>query len=293
MPPTILKAYANTPLGQIHYRYSIPHGSIPPKPAGNNLLMLHMSATDSASFTSLMEYYTMAGYTCFAPDMPGFGGSFDPAPDPPAISWYVKLYNGIFSRMPEFEGGCHVIGHHSGGGIGTELAVLHPNFVKSLTLIGPAIMTADERAAFAETTMVAFNKPVADGSHLSKTWEYLTQTEQPGWLHPIGNEPGCASVDLIQRETLAHARAWKGRLQIYSCVWKHDGRDLLPQVKCPVLALCAEDDLLWPLFGQVKEVRPETETGVITGGNFGPDRGKDGIAKHLDVFLEKLLRTLS
>ena len=71
---------------------------------------------------TLMRKLSALGYTCYAPDMPGFGASDDPGVDPPSITWYAELYHMSLSHLPGFERGCHVLGHHSGGVIGTELA---------------------------------------------------------------------------------------------------------------------------------------------------------------------------
>ncbi|KUJ16069.1 uncharacterized protein LY89DRAFT_719714 [Mollisia scopiformis] len=77
--PLIRKAYADTTHGQIHYRYAHPPQNVAPKPTP--LLFLHKSASSSASHTSLMIIYASRGYICYAPDMPGFGGSFDQSPE--------------------------------------------------------------------------------------------------------------------------------------------------------------------------------------------------------------------
>ncbi|KAI0483346.1 Alpha/Beta hydrolase protein [Xylariaceae sp. FL0804] len=280
----IKKAYAETALGQVHYRFT-------PAPGTRRfpILFLHMSASSSACFEALMAAYAARGYQCFAPDMPGFGQSFDPATDPPGIPWYAGLYLEVFARLPAFARGCHVFGHHSGGVIGLELAAganaashshsHHPAFVvRSLCLEGPAVLDAEQRAAMG-AQMKAFNRPVRDGSHWRATWEYLQRH---------GGIPG-AEVDLLQQETLDHARAWRGRMQIYACVFgaDHDGPALLARVACPVLALCARDDVLWAHFGAVSAARPDARTGEVRGANFGPSRDPDGIAGFLTPFLEE------
>lgn len=90
--------------------------------------------------------------------------------------------------------------------------------------------------------MVPFNTPVADGSHLLKTWEYLKGT---------GDD-----LSYKQQEVLDHVRAWKGRMQIYSCVFVQDVWGLFERVDggIPVLALCARDDILWEYFRYVREI---------------------------------------
>ncbi|KXJ85924.1 Alpha/Beta hydrolase protein [Microdochium bolleyi] len=217
--PVVRKAYTDSAEGQIHYRYTAPASDSSKLP----ILCLHMSASSSAIFEQLMRTFTAQGHACYAPDMPGFGASFDPSQDPPDIRWYVDLYLNVFFKsghFPELSRGCHVLGHHSGGVIGVEFAVSHPGIVKSLAVVGPVLMDAAQREK--ARGFQAFNKPVADGSHLTRTWEYL---QSHGGITP-------SELDLLQQETLDHVRAWKGRLQIYGCVFgDHDGPSLYSQVK--------------------------------------------------------------
>jgi hypothetical protein len=160
--------------------------------------------------------------------------------------------------------------------IGIEMAVLYPSFVQTLTLCGPVLMTKEKREEHRAKGTIPFNKPSHDGSHWLKTWEYLQSH---------GGIPG-KDLETLQIETLDHARAWLGRTQIYNCVWDHDGPKLFMEVKCPILALCAEDDVLWPFYGAVKELRPDVTTGVVSGANFGPSRGTEAMARFLTPFLE-------
>ncbi|CAK7203771.1 hypothetical protein SEUCBS139899_006518 [Sporothrix eucalyptigena] len=277
MAAPIKAGYLDTPLGQVHYYYSSPVTS--PASLKPPMLLMHMSASSAKSFLTMMPMLTALGYSCYAPDMPGFGGSFDPASDPPSISWYAQLYyEAIKSQLPEFSEGCHIIGHHSGGILGMEFSSnpdQFPGFVKSLTIVGASVMTAADRAEMSKTFLEPFNKPVSSGEHLGKTWEYLK------WE---GLKPETDLV-VLQREAIDHIRAWKGRNQIYSCVWKYERMEALDAIPAdvPVAGLCAPDDVLWPYYGNFKALvtRP-IETTVIKGGNFGPDLDPEGI---LDAFL--------
>jgi hypothetical protein len=94
-----------------------------------------------------------------------------------------------------------------------------------------------------------------------------------------------------QRELLDHVRAWKGRLQIYGAVWSCDSETLFRQVQCPVLALCAKDDVLFEHLENVKKVKEgddTVETGVVGGANFSVDRDVQGVIGFWKPFLEKL-----
>jgi len=149
----------------------------------------------------------------------------------------------------------HVLGHHSGASIATELAAIHGDQVTSLTIVGPALLTTEEQIAHLKEAglneeVVPFNKPVPDGSHLLKTWNQLFTN-------------GECDPEVLNGQTLDTLRAWKGRLQIYRNVFSQPALEILGKVKCPVLGMCASDDSLFPKFGRVKEI-----VSVLTCFNF-------------------------
>jgi len=72
----------------------------------------------------------------------------------------------------------------------------------SLTIVGPALLTTEEQVAHLHEAglneeVVPFNKPVADGSHLLKTWDQLMTNG--GW-----------DLKVLNGQTLDTLRAWKG-----------------------------------------------------------------------------------
>jgi pimeloyl-ACP methyl ester carboxylesterase len=280
MPPsTIKKAYIDTTKGQIHYRYALPSQDVLKRPTP--LLFLHKSASSSASYISLMSIYSSRGYACFAPDMPGFGNSFDPSPsDITEIStqgteWFVEVFMQVFHSLDLFKPKVHIIGHHSGAVLVTEIAATYPDLVASICLVGPAVMTATERVAMKEKYFAPFNEPVKDGSHLLKTWEYL------------GNMGVGSELELWQREVLDHIRAWRGRNLIYGAVWEQDAERVYAGVKCPVMLMCARNDVLWAYFDYVKGLRSDVKTAEIGGANFGLDRDVEGIERNWTEFLDQ------
>jgi pimeloyl-ACP methyl ester carboxylesterase len=256
-------------------------------------LLLHKSASSSASYDSLMPRYAAQGFACYAPDMPGFGSSFNPSDSQIAkiwapaaqgggTGWYVDVFMQAFADMgldlSGKSGKVLVIGHHSGAVLAVELAARHPGFVGSICLIGPAVMTKDEREEWREKTKELFNRPTEDGSHLMKTWEYLKTMG-------VGEDLGT-----WQREFLDHARAWRGRGLIYNAVWDQESREVYGKVKCPVLLLCARDDVLWRYFEDVKGLKAEGVKAVEVGGaNFELDRDAEGVEREHLRFLEEMV----
>jgi pimeloyl-ACP methyl ester carboxylesterase len=76
----------------------------------------------------------------------------------------------------------HIMGHHSGPSLATEMAGTYPSSVLTLCLIGTVIMTRAKQIEMNSTANVAFNEPIQDGSHLIKTWGYLGKSGLGGDL---------------------------------------------------------------------------------------------------------------
>jgi pimeloyl-ACP methyl ester carboxylesterase len=234
----IKKAYVDTQYAQIHYRYSIPTKNTTKK--STPIIFLHKSASSSASYESLIRLYSSLGYTCYAPDMPGFSSSFDPSPSDIAeikikgTKWFISVFMEAFHLMglPRDQSRCYVMEHHSGAVLATEIAALYPDFVASICLVGSTVMNAEERAAMKEIFFKPFNEPVLDCAHLLKIWDYLSKIG-------IGGDLG-----LWQREAIDHIRAWKGRNLIYGAVWAQDAERIYMDVKCPIMLMCAADDVI-------------------------------------------------
>ncbi len=260
---SIRKAYADSSGGQIHYRYMVG--------TGTPLVLLHQTASSSAMFEKLM--YRLAGQRpLYAFDTPGFGGSFDPdhAPSMPEYAHWIA------EAIDDTEiGDFHLLGHHTGVCIGAEIAVERPQRVKSFSIIGPVPLTEAEREEF-RTHFSTPMAPDAGGNYLKQTWDYLAGLGADGEL------------ELHHREILDTARAWLGRSRAYGAVWDQDWTALYQKLDCPLLLMCAEDDVLWPYFQRAQELRQDANTATIGGANFEPDLDPDGVAAAVQAFLEKV-----
>ncbi|KAJ9142935.1 Alpha/beta-hydrolase [Pleurostoma richardsiae] len=276
---SIKKAYVDTPHGQLHYHYALPRD----RPPLDVLVFLHKSASSSKSYVKLIEHFHAEGYACYAPDMPGFGSSFDPSET--AIQeilthgtrWYIDVFMQAFNTLGIAGPGktFHVLGHHTGASLAIEMATVYPEAVKSIGMVGPSVMSAEERAKMKDRFFAPFNQPVRDGSHLLKTWEYLRNMG-------VGED-----VDLHQREAIDHIRAWKGRNQIYGAIWAQDKETFFRRASCPILAMCATDDVLYPHFENVRKLRPDITPVLIGGANFSLDRDTDRIIEAWADFIKK------
>ncbi len=260
----ILKAYANIPAGQIHYRYL--------QGPGVPIVCLHQTASSSAMWVKVME--RLAGKRRFiALDTPGFGGSFDPPQRPPTMRAYAEWLREALDAIGVAQ--FHLLGHHTGVCIGAELAAKYSERVLSLAMIGPVPLTRAEREEFRQHYSTPFS-PDVDGAYLKTTWDYLATL---GAHHDLG---------LHHRELLDTARAYMGRFMAYSNVWDQDWTALYQQLRCPLLLMCAEDDVLYPFFGRAREIRPDAKVASVKGANFEPDLDPEGVAGAVDRFLAAL-----
>lgn len=167
-----------------------------------------------------------------------FGDSYDPSYQPSGISYYVEVFVELMKQQSVSD--FHVIGHHTGASIATEMAVLYPDQVLSITLVGPALLNSEEQKLAAKEELVVFNRPVIDGSHLLKNWNYAAT--QGGW-----------DADMLHGQVLDCLRAWEGRIQAYTCVFSQPMIELLGKVTCPVLTVNDPKDMLYSYVSRVKE----------------------------------------
>ena len=108
------KAYADSSLGQIHYRIA---------GKGKPLLLVHQDPQSALQFLYVIPLIIDAGFQVIAPDMPGYGlseGSSEPSTIPEYADVLVQLLDhlGIDRAI--------VIGHHTGASMACQMAYANP-----------------------------------------------------------------------------------------------------------------------------------------------------------------------
>lgn len=264
----VRKGYADTRAGQVHYR-RVDGGGTP-------VVFLHQTASSGAMWLKVMAALGN-GRPLYALDTPGFGGSFDP-PDPaPSIADFAGWIGDALDALglPA----AHVVGHHTGACIGVELAALRPARVRSLALIGPVPLTAEERQQFSTLFGAPF-VPVASGSYLVDVWEYLRSAG------------GGVDLAVLNREVSDTLRAYPTRSKAYAAVWSHDFTARFRTLRCPLQLICAPDDVLFPYFERARTLRPDADARLLArGANFEPDIAPDEVAACLADHFAAVERT--
>lgn len=239
----ILKAYANTPDGQMHYRY-LPGSGTP-------LVMYHRSPASSVSFVPMMKL--MAGdRPLYAFDMPGFGESFLPLGTPTAgdyARWLLAANDAL--GLEKF----HIFAHHTGTHFATEMAAANPARVASLMLNGIAYLTPDERIPYAATVKAAAT-PDPEGAYMAGGFK-LIATLLPHF-----------EADLYHAEMVGMMQSHATRHKSFAAVWGQDFPATLKRVTCPILATCAENEVWRFSFDRLFEDIPNANRALLGPAKF-------------------------
>jgi pimeloyl-ACP methyl ester carboxylesterase len=219
----VLRAFARSPWGQLHYRIARPAAS----PAGIPLLCLHMSPSSGRVFAPLLGELGR-DRVAVAPDTPGFGES-DPPPAPIEIADFAAANFGLLDELG-LAGPVDVLGYHTGSLTAAEMARQRPARVRRLVLVSAPVFTARElaefRAAYAE------RPPAEDGSHLVEHWRAIRRWADAG-----------QSLDLAMVHFAEHLRggptAWWG----HRAAFNYELGPVLGELPQPILVLNPEDDL--------------------------------------------------
>lgn len=250
---SIKKSYVDVSLGQIHFAHVAG--------TGTPIVFFHQTASNWEMWEKAMGLIDLPN-PLYAFDTPGFGGSFDPEGEADMADyagWMAEALAALGIAS------CHVVGHHTGAAIATELACRRPELAASLTAFGPLTLTAEEREESAKHYGAPF-VPARSGAYLLQNWEYLR----------VGGAD--AEIDLLHREMVGMLRAWKARPQAYGAVWKQDFIAAFKALTCPIRIVCPTDDVLYPFFERARELRPDADAVVLdAGSNFSPDIAPEAV----------------
>jgi pimeloyl-ACP methyl ester carboxylesterase len=259
---TVRMGFADTSGGQVHYRHQAGDGA--------PVVFYHQTASSGRMWLKTFERLA-GGRPLYAFDTPGFGGSFDPAPDSTlTMTDYARWMREALADLGITQ--AHVVSHHTGACIAVEMVARDPALAKSLTMVGPVPLTAEERHEFSQHFGAPFT-PTTSGSYLLDNWDYLRK---------LGAD---ADAMLFHREMADQLRAWWGRVLAYKAVWTQDFAGFLRNIQCPLLLIAGKTDVLYPFLARALEMRPDAKTFALDGANFEPDLDPDTFADGLSAFL--------
>ncbi len=210
----VRRRYADTPLGQIHYRE---------RGEGRPVLLLHQTASSSVMWERVMRALP-DGLRLIAMDTPGFGESDGPGALPKdGLGYYADRVAGFLDALGVDRAA--IIGHHTGAMIGAELAAAHPDRVERLVLIGCVVIRGDDERRERLDSI--------DRWHADARGEFVTRTLIPRMhLSVTTDDP-----DHFVRELTAYLQAGSDYWWAYHAVYSYDAARRLPQISAPTLCV--------------------------------------------------------
>lgn len=204
----IRRRYVDAGRGQLHLRESgTAAGGIP-------LVCLHATAYSSRTFETLMQEIGEQRHV-IAMDTPGYGGS-DPLPGTPDIAAYADALAAALE--PAFD----ILGYHTGVAIGIEMAIRHPDQVRSLVLIGVPYFQALDFAAW--KTRLATPHRLEEGlGQFAERWDYL-----------VAKRPARLPLDRGFANFIDELRAWPDGSAAHQALFSWDMSAQLTRVTVPV-----------------------------------------------------------
>lgn len=156
---TIRRGFAETSIGQMHYRYA---GS------GRRVLLCHASPGSAKQLEPLITALA-SRYEVIAPDTPGFGDSAAlPLSSPTLADFAPAMFEFCDAvGLGQFD----VYGTHTGAGIAAEMAIAAPDRIHHLVLDGIPQFDDAERDAFLRHYAHPFY-PDLDGSYLTRAFQF-------------------------------------------------------------------------------------------------------------------------
>ena len=236
---------------------------------GKPLVLVHGLGGRAGEWHNLTPYLIYAGFRVYAPDLPGYGRSEQPADFSYSVSDQANIVTGFMDAL-----GLHQVdlgGVSMGGWIVQLVAAHHPDRVHRLILFDS----------------VGLDMVPAWDTHLftPQNADQLAQLNALLMPNPP-HVPGFIARDIIRIST---RDAWIMQRALNSMWTGHDVTDaLLPQLKMPVLLVWGDTDRIAPLaVGQkMHQLIPQSRLEVLPGcGHLAHVQCADRIGPILQDFL--------
>lgn len=215
----VSRGYAQLVGGQVHYRSA-------GRPESPPLVLLHQTPSHSAMYEALMTQLADRFYLV-APDTPGFGAS-----DRLQGECSIEAFSAC---LLEFLGvlkidRCGLFGHHTGAAIAVQMACDSPALFSAVALCGPTLLTDEQRLSLPDRAS-SFPED-SSGQHLQQMWQRIS-----------GKESGIPDA-IVQREALSAIACGDYYQASYRAVCAQDYAAQLESLRCPVLAIAGDKDVL-------------------------------------------------
>ncbi len=104
---------------------------------GQDVMLLHGLGATKSSFFDTAAALSRDGFRVHAIDFPGFGGSSRPVTGPYSARWFADTVIGVMDVLEIAS--AHLVGNSMGGRAAIEVGLRHPERVRGLALLCPAV----------------------------------------------------------------------------------------------------------------------------------------------------------
>lgn len=240
------KGYADTPMGQVHYR---DFGE------GMPILLLHQTPWFSIQYAKVQPLLAAAGFRSIAVDTPGFGFSDLPA-EQPSIEGYADTLPYVLETLGVDQAA--VAGFHTGASIAAAFAHRHSKRVNCLILDGAPLYTEQEREQRLSRPHWD-QSPHPDGSHLSKRFEFIRDVITKN----------TAELESINWSVLSFFMAGETEHFGHVAAFNYDMAPAIYDMTIPTLIISHTGDSLHFVADRIRKMRPDFAYREFEGGNSG------------------------
>jgi pimeloyl-ACP methyl ester carboxylesterase len=268
-PTNVNRRFVETSAGTIHC-------AIAGEGNGVSVLLLHQTPRSWNEYREVLPLLARRRRT-IAMDMIGFG-------DSSALPWgsdSIEQWAGVALEVLdvlEIEQ-AHLVGHHTGAVIATEMAARAPERTRSVVLSSSPFDDAPTRAAHLEAGPVVDNVTRhPDGSHVIELWRTRAA------FYPEGR------VDLLEAFLIDALKAGPRAAEGHQVVARYDMQDAVRSLRCPVLLIGAtHDPYAYPALVPMRAALPDARVEVIEGGMVPlPDQLPEQFAAAVERFLDHI-----
>lgn len=276
----IRRGFVDVDGGQVHYRFA-------GEPDGTPLVLIHPSPGSSKQLEGPIAHLAKLGRHCIAPDTAGNGDSSPLALEQPSIA---DLADRAYAALDKLvTGPFDLYGSHTGASIAMEIAIAHPDRVRSLTLDGMGLYSGELQTEVLERYAREI-RPDAEATHLMKVWHFC-RDQYLFWPYynrtADGRLPnGLPSDDDLHDFVVEVLKSMHTYHLSYRAAFRHPKRDRLPLIEVPSLVVCSPSDMLYEYFDMVAELVPNARRKALLPWD-NPEH-QDHAARVIDAFLREV-----
>jgi len=256
----IRRGFVDVMEGQVHYRTA---GSI--EAAGPPLVLLHASPGSAKTLEPLLAAFASTRRV-IAPDTLGNGDSSAPASGDAELTYFAAAHVRALDALGvrDFD----LYGTHTGANLAIEIALSHPERVRSLILDGISLYSEEER-----NDMLTHYLPDvqidAIGSQFNLIWHFVRDAYLfwPWYRRDKEHRRaiGLPSAADLHDKTLEVLKAASTFHIPYRAALAYRKEDRLPALRVPTLLACSATDMLIAYLGKVGALLPQAQQATTPG----------------------------